>query len=72
MPAGMLANSKGTIQMNEDQAYVDGQDAYRAGKGVASNPHSAWNANLYDAWNMGWLDARTESYRRGGSLLQSA
>ena len=42
--------------MNTDQAYQDGYDAFSAKKKLKDNPHKAWNA--YDAWGMGWLDAR--------------
>lgn len=53
----------GGRDMSEDQAYVDGQDAFHAGKGLDANPTSAWNGQLYDAWIIGWLDARDASLR---------
>jgi hypothetical protein len=60
--------------MNEDQAQRDGFDAYLSGAKCAANPHSAWDVRVYDAWFIGWLDARDQSTklrpRRGAKMTR--
>ena len=46
--------------MPPEQAFCDGQLAFDRSKPLSANPHSAWDAPLYNAWNCGWLDARDE------------
>lgn len=46
--------------MNTDQAYQDGYDAWEPRKAL-KNPHSpASDPELFDSYNIGWLDARDE------------
>ncbi len=39
------------------KAYEDGEDAFKDGKSIASNPHKAKAKNLYGSWQDGWLNA---------------
>jgi ribosome modulation factor len=44
--------------MDATQAFQDGFDAYRDGKSIKHCPISAWNGDLFDAWTLGWMEAR--------------
>jgi hypothetical protein len=49
---------------NPDQAQREGGDAFAAGKPLSANPFSAMGRpSCYDAWNLGWLDARDAAGR---------
>jgi ribosome modulation factor len=49
--------------MNADQAFQDGFDAFHAGKDSADCPINLRDSELYDAWMLGWLDARGDDER---------
>lgn len=52
--------------------YIDGYKAYGNGAPYDCATHALMDDQPMTEWLRGWMDARSDSYRHGGSLLPNA